>query len=144
MQNSEQPGASTRSPRRWKAKSSTTERENPLQNTTISAEGFVMFVFRGCASKGYIFCDVNKMLHHSVTVARREQNACRDVNRMMDFALALLPELLWLSCPTPFSEHQKCKATQQLALVTFCLLIQNTSCTDNIEYDRKGNAYNLA
>ena len=63
----------------------------------ISAEGFVMFVFRECASKGCIFRDVDKTLHHSVTVARREQNASRDVNRMMDFALALLPELLWLS-----------------------------------------------
>ena len=72
----------------------------------ISAEGFVMFVFRRCASKGCIFCDVDKMLNHSVTVARREQNACRDVNRMMDFALALLPELLWLSCLTPSSEHK--------------------------------------
>ena len=55
------------------------------------------------------------MLHHSVTVARREQNASRDVNRMMDFALALLPELLWLSCQTSFQEQQKCRGIRRLS-----------------------------
>ncbi len=94
MQSNERPGDSAPSPRRWKAKSSTTERENPLRNTMISAEGFVMFVFRECASKGCIFRDVDKMLHLSVTVARCEQNAGCDVNRML--------ELLWLYCQNCF------------------------------------------
>ena len=44
---------------------------------------------------------MDKTLRHSVIIARCEQNAGRDVNRM--------PDLLWLSCLTPFPEQQKCR-----------------------------------
>ena len=44
----------------------------------------------GVHREGAFSRDVDKTLHHTVTVARREQNASCDVNRMAD--------LLWLYC----------------------------------------------
>ena len=82
--------------------------ENPLRNAMISAEGFVMFMFRVCIKRVF-YRDVNKMIPRSVTVARCEQNASRDVNSMAD--------LLWLYCRICFdsvalhvSQNDKCRA----------------------------------